>query len=81
VYIITTFDLLNSTPHCFAWHFVRSFPSNRKFDQSLKSRNPEWGVRDLETVVQAALEQDLVLVQKVEMPANNLSLIFQKKTA
>lgn len=54
--------------------------SNLDFDRSLKSRNPEWGVRDLETVIQTALDEyNLVLVERVEMPANNLSLLFQKK--
>jgi hypothetical protein len=52
---------------------------DRDFDRSLKSRNPDWGVRDLETVVQAALDQNLVLVDRLDMPANNLSLIFQKR--
>lgn len=51
----------------------------RNFDKSLQSRNPDWGVRDLEEVCKAASEQGLVLVEKIEMPANNLSLIFRKK--
>ncbi len=51
----------------------------RAFDQSLQSRNPEWGVRDLEEVCQAASDQGLELVEKLAMPANNLSLIFRKK--
>lgn len=53
--------------------------SNLNFDKSLQSRNPDWGVRDLEEVCKAASEQGLVLVEKIEMPANNLSLIFRKK--
>jgi hypothetical protein len=53
--------------------------SNLRFDASLKSRDPNWGVRNLEDVCSAAEEQGLQLIKKVEMPANNLSLLFQKK--
>lgn len=53
-------------------------PSNQMFDQSLRSQNPAWGVRDLEAVVTAAAEQGLTLVKIVEMPANNLSVVFQR---
>ena len=52
-------------------------PSNEAFDHSLRSRNPEWGVRHLEEVVQMAETNQLVLQQIIPMPANNLSLIFQ----
>lgn len=50
----------------------------RKFDQSLKARNPQWGVRDLEVVKALAIENGFVLDDKIEMPANNLSLVFRK---
>lgn len=53
-------------------------PSNAAFDQSLRSRNPEWGVRDLEAVVDAAAVHQLQHQQTIQMPANNLSVIFQK---
>ncbi|MBD2099796.1 DUF938 domain-containing protein [Leptolyngbya sp. FACHB-261] len=52
-------------------------PSNAGFDENLRSRNPEWGVRDLEDVVAAAQAHKLVLVKTVAMPANNLSVVFQ----
>ena len=54
--------------------------TSRSFDQSLKSRDPAWGVRNLEDVCQAAESQGLVLKERIEMPANNLSLVFQRKT-
>ena len=54
-------------------------PSNAAFDQSLRSRNPEWGVRDLEAVVALADAQALELTKVIDMPANNLSVIFTKK--
>ncbi|MGK7939499.1 MAG: DUF938 domain-containing protein [Crocosphaera sp.] len=53
--------------------------SNESFDQSLRSQNPEWGVRNLEDVIKVAEDQDLIFQEKVEMPANNLSVIFKKK--
>jgi Protein of unknown function (DUF938) len=52
-------------------------PSNAEFDQSLRSRNPEWGVRDLETVIAVAESHNLTLLKTYSMPANNLSIVFQ----
>jgi len=52
-------------------------PSNAAFDASLRSQNPEWGVRDLEEVVAAANAQQLNWVETIQMPANNLSVVFQ----
>ncbi|MEN9871504.1 MAG: hypothetical protein RLZZ171_2496 [Cyanobacteriota bacterium] len=52
--------------------------SNASFDHSLRDRNPLWGVRDLEEVVETAAAQNLKLQQVIEMPANNLSVIFSR---
>jgi len=52
--------------------------SNLNFDRSLKSRDASWGIRDLEQVQQLAKENGLECIQTVEMPANNLSVLFQK---
>ena len=52
--------------------------SNIRFDKSLRARNSEWGVRNLEDVVEAAGKENLEFVQFVEMPANNLSVLFRK---
>ena len=52
-------------------------PSNAAFDVSLKSRNPEWGLRDLDAVVAEARRHGLHLTRRIAMPANNLSLIFR----
>ncbi|MEP7349963.1 MAG: DUF938 domain-containing protein [Sphingorhabdus sp.] len=59
-------------------HDVVTAPSNEQFDISLKSRNPEWGLRDVEDVTAAADAVGLKLESIVEMPANNLSLIFRR---
>ncbi len=51
-------------------------PSNAAFDESLQMQDPEWGVRDLEAVIEAAAAEGFSLVKTVAMPANNLSLVF-----
>lgn len=53
-------------------------PSNLDFDRSLRDRDPSWGLRDLDTVAEAAAREGLRLDEVVEMPANNLSVIFRK---
>ena len=53
-------------------------PSNESFDDRLQVENPEWGVRDLDEVIDAAAPQGLDLAEVVEMPANNLSVIFRR---
>jgi hypothetical protein len=53
-------------------------PSNEAFDRSLRMQNREWGVRDLERVVELAEENGFSQPFIEEMPANNLSLIFHR---
>jgi hypothetical protein len=57
---------------------VETAPSNLAFGQSLKSRNPAWGIRHLDDVSALAAQHGLVLAERIAMPANNLILIFQK---
>jgi hypothetical protein len=52
--------------------------SNAVFDTSLKTGNPEWGVRDVEDVERLASAVGLALVEITEMPANNLMLAFAR---
>ena len=52
--------------------------SNAAFDISLRERDPEWGVRDIEALEQLAGDAGLVLERIVEMPANNLILVFSR---
>ncbi len=54
-------------------------PSNERFDESLKSRDPAWGVRDLDDVAEAAKGHGLDLAETVTMPANNLTVVFHKR--
>ena len=53
-------------------------PGNAAFDRDLRARDPRWGVRDLDTMIEYAVRQRLQLDRVVEMPANNLSVIFIK---
>lgn len=57
---------------------VHTAPSNAAFDVSLKARNPEWGVRDLDVVACEAADTGFVLSEIVDMPANNLSVVFRR---
>lgn len=54
-------------------------PGNAAFDEDLRRRNPQWGVRDLEQVVAQASEAGLDLAEIVDMPANNLSVVFRRR--
>jgi hypothetical protein len=53
-------------------------PSNAAFDAQLRAQDPEWGVRDLEAVVELAGAEGLELTEVVEMPANNFGVVFRK---
>lgn len=61
----------------FKQHGKHTAPSNVAFDQSLRSQNPAWGIRDLDDVLAVARAANLTLVKTVAMPANNLSVVFQ----
>ena len=52
--------------------------SNAVFDTSLRERDPEWGVRDVEALQQLAAIAGLALAEIAEMPANNLILAFER---
>jgi SAM-dependent methyltransferase len=57
---------------------VPTAPSNEAFDRSLKERNPQWGLRRLEDVAAEAGRAGFTLDRVVEMPANNLIVVFRK---
>jgi SAM-dependent methyltransferase len=52
--------------------------SNAVFDTSLRERDPEWGVREVEALEQLAADAGLALADTAEMPANNLILAFER---
>ncbi len=51
-------------------------PSNAAFDQSLKARDPRWGVRAREDLDELAQSCGLVRTHCIAMPANNFVLVF-----
>lgn len=53
-------------------------PSNAAFDAALRARDPEWGVRDLDTVAADAARHGLRLDRVTRMPANNLTVVFRR---
>lgn len=53
-------------------------PSNVAFDASLRARNPLWGVRDIDALVEVANGEGLTLEEVVPMPANNFTLVWRK---
>ena len=53
-------------------------PSNADFDQWLRSVDARFAVRDLEAVEVEAQRSGFRLVEVVDMPANNLSLVFRR---
>jgi hypothetical protein len=58
---------------------VHTAPSNRRFDDSLRARDPSWGVRDLTEVALVADGEGLELVRRVPMPANNFTVIYKRR--
>ena len=52
--------------------------SNAAFDQSLRERNHQWGLRELNHVTAIAAKAGFNTENVVSMPANNLTLVFQR---
>ena len=57
---------------------VETAPSNLAFDADLKRRNADWGLRDLADVAQAAAKAGFGPPVVIDMPANNLSVVFRR---
>jgi SAM-dependent methyltransferase len=60
---------------------LHTAPSNKTFDENLRARNKDWGVRDVGDVAKLAARHRLDLVERVAMPANNLSVIFKRSVS
>jgi hypothetical protein len=54
-------------------------PSNAVFDDSLRRRNPKWGLRELDAVAALATAAGFDGPQVTPMPANNLSVVFRRR--
>jgi SAM-dependent methyltransferase len=57
---------------------VATAMSNEAFDASLKARDPRWGLRRVEDLDAAASASGLARTRLVEMPANNLMLVYRR---
>ncbi|WP_417622696.1 DUF938 domain-containing protein [Parasphingorhabdus sp.] len=57
---------------------VETAPSNLDFERSLKSRDLRWGLRDVGDMDALAARNGFDRESLVEMPANNISLIYRK---
>jgi SAM-dependent methyltransferase len=57
---------------------VAPAPSNLEFDASLRAQNHQWGLRQRSAIETAARQAGMEPVQRFEMPANNLMLVFQR---
>jgi hypothetical protein len=57
---------------------VETAQGNVDFDAWLKAQDARWGLRDLADVAALACDAGFSPPQVVEMPANNLSVIFRK---
>ena len=55
---------------------VPTSPGNLAFDQSLRERNPAWGIRRIDDVKAQAAKAGLQLLSRRAMPANNLLLVW-----
>lgn len=64
-------------PFNYSGHYTSA--SNERFDQWLKQRDPQSGIRDFEALDELARQSDLTIVEDYEMPANNRILVWKKE--
>ncbi|MEP0191489.1 MAG: DUF938 domain-containing protein [Erythrobacter sp.] len=57
---------------------VETMASNLRFDASLKSRNPKWGLRDVAAMDELASAHSFARTARIAMPANNLMLVYRR---
>lgn len=57
---------------------VETAPGNLAFERSLKSRDLRWGLRDVADMDALAQRTDFTRESLIEMPANNISLVYRK---
>ncbi len=57
-------------------HGEHTAQSNAAFDESLRSRDPRWGVRDIDELTAVATASRFELRERVDMPANNMTLVW-----
>ena len=53
--------------------------SNAAFDQSLRERNNDWGLRDINAITSIAANAGFQIDDVMPMPANNLTIVLNRK--
>jgi len=53
--------------------------SNAAFDESLRARDPRWGVRDIDELEALAKRTGFSLEERAPMPANNMTLVWRRR--
>jgi SAM-dependent methyltransferase len=66
--------LITYGPYRFSGKFLAQ--SNEEFDASLRARNAEWGVRDVDDLELVAISQRIKIERTLPLPANNHCLVF-----
>lgn len=62
----------------FRWHGRHHSEGNQAFDQSLRARDPAWGVRDVDDLDQLATAHGMARVDVAAMPADNHILFYSR---
>lgn len=62
----------------YSFHGEHTAESNARFDRSLRDRNPEWGVRDVDALETVARAHGFALGETHALPANNFALVWTR---
>ncbi len=57
---------------------VHNAASNEEFDRSLRARDPDWGVRDMDDISAYGAKAGLFFEREIAMPANNRVLVYRR---
>ncbi len=68
--------LVTYGPYRFSGSFTAG--SNAAFSERLKSRDPSWGVRDVDDIEREANARGISLLETVALPANNHVLVWRR---
>lgn len=60
-------------------HGAYTSDSNARFDRQLRMQHPAMGIRDVDDLIPPARSAGMTLVDDVAMPANNRTLVWQKR--
>lgn len=60
-------------------HGSHTAPSNQAFDESLRARDPRWGVRDVAELTELGDRTSFDFKERIEMPANNMTLVWTRR--